>query len=119
MRALIGFEHFKICCIIGCNAEERNVAQEIFVDLRLRADISRCAKSDHLQDAVDYVPLSQLCTDLAQKGQYRLMESLAADILAAILRIEAIEWAWIRIKKPKALSEALYASVELEAEKKR
>lgn len=117
MIGTVGFEQLAIRCIIGCCPEERQVEQEIYVDLRVGCDFTRCATSDNIQDAVDYVKLADICTELAQSRKYYLQESFAAELLQKIINEFNVEWASIKIKKPKALASAECATVELWLEK--
>ncbi len=113
----IGFEQLKIRCIIGCCPEERTQEQEIYVDLKVGADFTHSAASDNIKDAVDYVRLSEICTEMARTNQYHLQETFAVEVLKKLLNEFDIQWAWIKIMKPKALESAHYATVELKLEK--
>lgn len=117
MQGIIGIENFKISCIIGVNPDERTRVQEIFVDLKVRADVSRCIAKDRLKDAIDYTLLAKMCRDLAIAHRYHLMETYAAEVLSAMLQSDRIEWAWIRVKKPKGLLDASYTYCEMERSK--
>lgn len=114
---IIGFENYRIPCIIGVYPEEQFVAQEIFVDLRARVHLKEALASDALEHAVDYTILAQLCSRLAQQKRYKLIESYASDVLAEVLCFDKVAWAWIRVKKPMALWAAKFAFVEMEREK--
>lgn len=114
MLGIIGFEQHRIRCIIGVTEDERREGQDIYVDLKVKVDFSRCTASDSLQDTVSYIPLAEICTHQAQTNQYQLLETLANAILRRILSDPNIHWAWIRIKKPAAIPSAAYALVELE-----
>jgi len=114
VSGIIGFKNHKISCIIGHNPEEWEQEQEIAIDLKVKIDLTRCASSGLLKDTVDYVELAAICSDLAAKQQYKLMESLALDILERLFQEFAIQWAWIRIKKTAGLVSAEYTYVELE-----
>src|SRR5262245_52284303 len=100
MNGIIGIENFKISCIIGVNPDERTKVQEIYVDLRIKANVSRCVAKDRLKDSIDYTLLVKMCQDLAIAHRYYLMETYAAEVLDALLQSDRIEWAWIRVKKP-------------------
>lgn len=117
MQGIVGFEHYKIRCVIGVYPSERVRKQDIYVDLRVRTDFSRCVASDELRDAVDYIVLARLCHDLAQARSYKLLETFAEEALTKILLNEEIMWAWIRIRKPKALPGAQCGFIEMERTK--
>lgn len=114
---LIGFENLEIICIIGMNPEERIQLQPLFVDVKVEANFHACAQSDHVKDTIDYVTLGDICTELAQKGQYQLIEKYAYDVLQKLLQDFAINWAWIKIKKPQAMPAADFTTVELKLSK--
>lgn len=114
MKGYIGFSHYKIDCIIGVYPAERQKLQTVFVDLKVKADFSKCSQSDNVTDTVNYVLLADLCNELAFSKRYRLLETFAADALHEIfIRFDVLN-AWIRIKKPAGLPTAEYTVVELE-----
>ena len=109
MEGIIGFKNHKINCIIGVYPQERTKHQEILVDLSVVAQFG----GDKLGETVDYEKLSQVCTELAQKNQYQLIETFGADVLKEISNNFPIQSATIRVKKPEALASADYTFVEL------
>lgn len=116
MRGMIGFDHYKIRCIIGVNPEERIQEQDIFLDLRVETDFAQCALSDSLEETIDYDRLAALCRELAQKGKYHLMETFAYNLLQAIFNQFNVAWASVKIKKPLDFPLQTYNVVELRAE---
>jgi FolB domain-containing protein len=114
MLGIIGFENHKINCIIGDLPEERQHEQEIFVDLKVKADFSKCAQTDNLKDTIDYVRLAAICTNLASTKKYQMLETFACDVIESVLAEFPVLWAWIKIKKPAGLPTAQYAIIELE-----
>jgi 7,8-dihydroneopterin aldolase/epimerase/oxygenase len=110
---VIGFDHCKIRCIIGTEMHERKAEQDIYVDLRVEADVSAAIHSDALHDAINYVLLATICKEVAQHGRYYLLEKYADDVLGVIIKRFSVKWAWIRVKKPQAIADAEAAFVEL------
>lgn len=119
MPGLIGFEHLPIKCIIGVYPEERLKEQEIFVDLKVEANFGPCALSDQINHTVNYAMLAKLCTEMAQTSQYQLLETYASHVLQKLIDEFAINWAWIKVKKPMAASSSYYMTVELKQVKER
>ena len=113
----IGFENHKIQCVIGHNPEERISPQDIYIDLKVKADFYKASQTDSLKDTVDYVALADLCRDLARSRSYHLMETFAADILRHLHLKFDIKWAYLKIKKPSAIDSADFTFVELEMNK--
>lgn len=110
---IIGFENHVVSCVIGTFSEEREREQMLLIDLKVEYDWSHCLQTGQLQDALNYLQLAELCTSFAQEKQHLLLESLAHDIAQAILQQFAVNWVWLKIKKPAALSSAEFTYVEL------
>ena len=113
MKGRIGFERHEIQCRIGVTAEERERTQPIFVDLKVEVDLTRAVESDDFVDAVDYAAMAQLCTEVATRKQYQLIEKYAGDVLRELLAHFNILEAWICVRKPNALPTAACSLVEL------
>lgn len=113
MKGLMGFENLKIHCIIGINPEEKNKPQDIYIDLKVQYDLTRCFKSQSIKDTVDYARLADIVR-LEAQNRHGLLEIFARRVLDSIFEEFDVNWAWIRIKKPQAIPEAQWAFVELE-----
>jgi dihydroneopterin aldolase len=114
MLGTVGIENLKIVSLIGVREKERISMQELYIDLRMRYDFSRCVEKDSLEAAVDYSTVAKICEEIAQKGAFHLIETLAVGIIENLMQNFPIQAAWIRIKKPEALAKAEYAFVEFE-----
>lgn len=114
MIGVVGFENLEIECIIGVHAEERSNSQKIYVDFKGEADFSLSAVTDDLQHALDYFSVAQVCSQVAQKGKYFLLEKCANDILQELVRHFGITWGWIKIKKNHPFPAVEWTFVELE-----
>ena len=87
----------------GHHPEETALGQRFQVDLVLACDASAAAATDSLANAVDYVKVYDLCRRVVEQERVKLLETLGARIIDAILRecprVERVE---IMIKKPAA-----------------
>jgi dihydroneopterin aldolase len=111
---IIGIEGLKIEGLIGCDVDEHQIKQEIRIDLKVEADLSRCALSDELHDTINYVRLAEICQEVLQEKHHRLIEALGQAILERIVGEFPVSWIWIKIRKPGALKQAEASFVELE-----
>lgn len=75
-----------VMCRLGVLESEQANPQEIRVDLELVIDASKAAQRDDVNDAVDYARLVTVVETLVEGHAYRLMETMAEDIAALILR---------------------------------
>ena len=85
---------------LGAGAEERALSQLVEVDLEVEADLSAAARSDSLEDSVDYAPLIELTRRTVEDGSFALLERLAGAIAEAVLAADArIEALTVRVRK--------------------
>ena len=70
----------------GVSDEERELPQLIEVDIELQGDLSAAARSDALEDTIDYGPLVEIARSVVEDERYRLMEGIAGAIIDRILR---------------------------------
>lgn len=80
----IKVENISIYAYHGCMIEEAKIGSEYLVDVDVKADLSKSAKSDALKDTVDYVHLTQIVhQEMAVRSA--LLEHVAKRILDRIL----------------------------------
>ena len=104
----------KAKAVIGVFDWEKQIRQNLVLDLDLRADVAHAAASDTLEDAVDYKAISQRVVEFVEDSQYQLVESLA-EAVARIVREEfAVGWVRVRIAKPFAVRTAQEVGVVIE-----
>ena len=107
--------NLELQCVIGAEDWERLMPQRVVVDIELRGDFSAAAESDDLVDAVDYREVCTRVLDVAEEGEYVLVETLADRIARTVLGVnECIADATVGVFKPLALSGFGDARVVLE-----
>ena len=99
-------------CQVGVLEEERAKAQTIWMDLELAIDAAKAAARDDVREAIDYAALVASVKQLVEGKSYRLMETLAEDIAALILRQFPTPEVEVRVKK-RALPGIDFAAVEI------
>jgi len=104
----------KAKAVIGVFDWEKQIRQNLVLDLDLRADVVHAAASDTLEDAVDYKAISQRVVEFVEGSEFQLVESLA-EAVARIVREEfAVSWVRVRIAKPFAVRTAQEVGVVIE-----
>ena len=102
--------------IIGVNDWEREVEQDILVNITLTADLSRAGQTDDLADTVNYRTVAKKLIAHVEATQRFTLEALAADIAAICLAEPGVRRARVRVEKPGALRFARSVGVEIERE---
>lgn len=103
-------------CIIGVNEDERREKQDVLINLTIYTDIRAAARSDSLEDAVDYRDVRTHVVEMVEGSQYYLLEALAEAIAGVCLEHPAVLKVGVRVDKPSALRFARSVGVEIERE---
>ena len=100
--------------LIGVYDWERQHKQRILVDLELQADLSKAAKSDNVDDTLNYALVAQKVVHTANDSQFKLIEALASHILDTLLQsFPLIQRAKLTLSKPDILANAKNVAVEM------
>ena len=104
----------KAKAVIGVFDWEKQIRQNLVLDLDLRADVARAAASDTLEDAVDYKAISKRVVEFVEDSRFQLVESLAEEIARIIREEFSVSWVRVRIAKPFAVRTAQEVGVVIE-----
>lgn len=106
--------------ILGIHPSERNDPQPVRISFAMTADARQAAVADRIEDtAVDY---SEACTRVAAltvEGRFQLVETLAEQIAALLLREFAILRVRVEVEKPEAIAAAESVGVSIERRRSR
>ena len=92
---------------------EKRDGQLFKVDLTLGLDTRPAARSDDLQDTVDYGSLVAAVKRAIEHDPVDLIETLAERIADVCLTDTRVEWAEVTVHKPDAPIEATFSDVAL------
>ncbi|MDT0555596.1 dihydroneopterin aldolase [Patiriisocius hiemis] len=104
----------------GCLAEEEKIGSDYLVNLTVNADLSKAAKTDNLNDTVDYVHLQYIVKSEMDKRS-KLLEQVGQRIIDRIfLEISLVNKAAVTISKlnPPIGGDVEEVSVTMVSEKK-
>jgi len=115
MSDRIFVQGLELYCVIGLQPWERQVKQKVRIDLTMETDCRPAAAGDDASVALDYKAVSKRVQQLVEESGFRLVESLAETIAAAVLaefpRAESVR---VRLAKPGAVRFADAVGVEIE-----
>jgi len=100
--------------IIGINDWEREKKQDILINLVLRFDTRKAARSDAIDDALNYRSLTKAVLEHVEAASYHLVEKLATEIARIAIVEFAADGVTVRIEKPGALRFAKSVGVEID-----
>ena len=108
--------NWNVSCRVGHSAAERAYPQLILVSMEITTPLRRAGQSDRLAHTVDYdVVLKQLRARLVSRT-YNLLETVAEDAAALLLRIVGVRAVRVRVTK-KIYADAEAVGVEIFREK--
>jgi len=107
----------RVTCIVGILPAERTAPQQVVVSLAVGTDTARAARSGELTDTIDYGALAGQVRELIASGRYRLLETMAEDLAACVLRDPRAASVRVTIRKPAAIADARDAGVEIVRER--
>ena len=104
--------------VIGTLPREREIAQEITIDLILECDMEKAGETDDLHDAVDYSAVEREVRDAICASSFFLLEALAKCVADKCLSFSGISGVTVRIDKPGGAAFSRSVAVEIRREKK-
>ncbi len=116
--ATVCITNLRLRAIIGANEWERNIQQDLIINVKFDYDSTKAQSSDQLKEAVDYKTMTKKIIQVVEKSSYQLIEKLADVVIAIVLEPKQVKSATVRIDKPQALRFADSVSVELSRLKK-
>ncbi len=99
--------------IIGINDWERVHRQDILINLELEVDTRAAARSDDIDDSLNYRTLTKAIAALVEGSSFKLIEALAEAIARLCLEDFGGRSARVRVEKPGALRWARSVGVEI------
>ena len=98
----------------GCTEAEREIGQRLSVDLELELPLRLVAEADDLNQAVDYVKLTQGVVQLGRQLRPVLVETLAERIAALVLSQFRCSSVTVRLRKISPPVEEIRGAFEVE-----
>ncbi|MBO8172705.1 MAG: dihydroneopterin aldolase [Bacillaceae bacterium] len=104
----------------GVYGEENRLGQRFLVDLELSLDLSLAAKTDDLNDTVNYADIYDTTQKIMEGPPCQLVETLCEKIAQAILgQFDPVEEVMVRVIKPDPPIPGHYQSVGVEISRKK
>ena len=98
----------------GLFKEEKQIGQRFEVDIELTVDLNTPAKTDNINDTIDYQVIYNIVIDYFNNCKKNLIESIGLEILNGILAIKGVLETKIIIRKPSVPINGICDSVEVE-----
>lgn len=92
--------------LIGFRPHELDEDQDLYVSVRLHADLRAAAAADDVEKGIDYRSVTKRVRKLVESRQRRLIETVAEEVAALGLTFPGVVAVEVTVEKPGALSDA-------------
>ena len=103
MKDIVYIRDLRVQAIIGIFGWEREVRQEVSIDLEIAFDCKRAAKTDAIEDTIDYKKITKAIIKFVEESEFQLQETLAEGIAALVKSEFKVHSLKLRVSKPGAL----------------
>ena len=100
--------------IIGIYDWERKEKQSIILDLDMGADIASAARTDAIEDTLNYKAVAKRLIEFVGDSDFQLVETLAERVAEIVLDEFDVKWLRLRVNKKGAVRYAGDVGVVIE-----
>lgn len=100
--------------VIGIFDWEREVRQRVEIDLEMVVDIAAAARSDSVDDTLNYKTVAKRVLGYVEESRFQLVESLAESVARLVLGEFPVERVRVTVHKPGAIRHARDVGVIIE-----
>lgn len=84
----------------GVTEDEQRLGQRFVVDLELETDLRAAGQRDDITQAVNYAAVYEAARDVLEGESRRLIEAVAEEVAARVLREHPVRAVRVRVAKP-------------------
>ena len=115
---IIFLKDLKIETVIGIYDWEREIKQNVVIDLEMATDIAKAAESDSIDDTLDYKAVAKRLIGFVGESEFQLVETLTERIADIILNEFNVPWVKVRLNKEGAVRGSSGVGIIIERGKK-
>lgn len=111
---IVFIRDLRIPTVVGIYEWERRIRQTVSLDLDLGADIARAARTDRIEDTLDYKAIAKRVTQYVTEAQFKLVETLAEKVAELVRNEFHVDYIKVVLHKPGAVSGSRSVGVVIE-----
>ena len=114
MQDKVFIEDLEVETIIGIFGWERKVKQTVKISLEMDFNISDAAKTDNIDQALDYKSIGKDISGFVVNSSFQLVETMADKIAKRVLKNKSVEYVKVKVEKPGALRVSKSDGIKIE-----
>lgn len=111
IEMIIKIENLRLRTIIGVYDWEKEILQDLVINVAIDFDGEKAAASDDIENTVDYKAINKKIISFVETNNFNLLERVAGGICDIVFEDPAVRWASVKVEKPGALRFADSVSV--------
>ena len=115
---IVFIRDLKVDTVVGIYDWEKRMRQHVLLDIEMGTDIARAAKSDTIEDTLDYKAVAKRVHQFVQESQFGLVETLAEKTAELVMKEFGVPWIKLTLNKPGAVSGSKSVGVLIERGKR-
>jgi dihydroneopterin aldolase len=100
---IIYLKDLRIDTVIGIYDWERRTRQTVILDIEIGTDITKSAKSDAIEDTLNYKAVAKRILSFVEGSNFQLIETLAERVADILLREFNVPWLRLSVNKQGAV----------------
>ncbi len=101
---IVFIRELKVDTLVGIYDWERRLRQQVILDLDLGTDIAKAARSDRIEDTLDYKSVAKRVTQFVRESEFQLVETMAEKVAELVMKEFGVRWVKLTLHKPGAVS---------------
>jgi dihydroneopterin aldolase len=111
---LVQIKDLRFQTIVGCWDWERQLPQQVRIDLDMEWDFSESVKTENLEHALDYKVVTQRVEAFVRDAEFKLVETAAVKVADMIMHEFSVPWVRVSFQKPFAVKSSQSVGVVVE-----
>ena len=96
----VSIRDLRVSAVIGVYDWEREIEQALTFSIDMAADVSKAARNDDIEDALDYSAVAQAVKSVVTEGKFQLIETAAEAVAQRLVTSYGLEWVRVEVAKP-------------------
>ena len=111
---IVFIRELKVDTVVGIYDWERRIRQFVVLDLEMGWDVVRAAKTDKIEDTLDYKAVAKRVSHYVSGAEVGLVETLAEKVAELVMKEFGVRWVKVTLNKPGAVSGSKSVGVIIE-----
>ncbi len=111
---IVFIEDLTVETVIGIYDWERKIRQKVVFNLEMGTDIRQAAKTDTIDNTLDYKAVAKRIIQFVEASEFQLVETLAERVAEIIQTEFSVPWLKLKLSKPGAVRGSKAVGVMIE-----